>query len=418
MPTRGYQLRPLPEVSATTLTHRAAPQSRIRSVPNHLAPQVRSGLAPDPVAWHSPAHDRFPRRPSRARARAANAYRDLLPRYEQCARKIEDLLTAWLDHEGVNYLAVSARAKSVASFRSKASRPSPEDSTAPRYPDPLTQITDLAAARVITYLPEAVERTCRIISNELTVVEDVDKGERTRQRGDYGYASRHMLVKLDRTRARSREYAMLAKQTFEIQVRTAAQHAWAEFEHDVRYKVAIPENRQPEINRRFILAAALLELTDAEFTAIDHLYHELAQDTVQETRTSRRRTKPQPGKDASLSAESPLDAAGLATWLAERYPQAPKSKREHYAWMVEILRACGVANLADLDRLLAPVDSEGVSRAMRHTFPPGHVRRLDDDLLAALGRSYVDQASAQVDRVELLERRLGKLRQARASAAT
>ena len=53
---------------------------------------------------------------------------------------------------------------------------------------------------------------------------------------------------------------------FEIQLRTALQHAWAEVEHDLGYKVddAVPE----AIRRRFSRVAGLLEIADQEFVSI------------------------------------------------------------------------------------------------------------------------------------------------------
>jgi ppGpp synthetase/RelA/SpoT-type nucleotidyltranferase len=274
--------------------------------------------------------------------RAAADYRKVYPEYLACASTIEDLLTAWLDAESINYLATSARAKSIDSFRGKASRGAKEDETKPRYREPLREITDLVGARVITYLPEAVDRASDIIRRELLVIEDEDKGARARQQGVFGYASRHFLVKLDPARAAKLEYKVLAGKTFEIQVRTVAQHAWAEFEHDVRYKVLIPPDRKPEFDRRFLLAAALMELADSEFTEIDRLYRELAKESVEEARgfrSARESQAPIPGRTSSRpeGATSSWDPSNLTNWLAERYGDAPKSKREHYAWMFDLL---------------------------------------------------------------------------------
>ena len=39
------------------------------------------------------------------------------------------------------------------------------------------------------------------------------------------------------------------------QVRTVLQHAWAEFEHDIRYKGTVPAEHASEFDRRFTLAA-------------------------------------------------------------------------------------------------------------------------------------------------------------------
>ena len=96
---------------------------------------------------------------------------------------------------------------------------------------------------MITYLPESVDLTCAILRREFEVSDESDKGQITKEKGLFGYASRHLNVRLKADRVALSEYQVLAGKTFEIQVRTAAQHAWAEFEHDVRYKVAIPEGQ-------------------------------------------------------------------------------------------------------------------------------------------------------------------------------
>ncbi len=49
-------------------------------------------------------------------------YDQARPDFEKCAHKIQGMLTDWLDDERVNYESVSARAKTVTSFRAKAGR--------------------------------------------------------------------------------------------------------------------------------------------------------------------------------------------------------------------------------------------------------------------------------------------------------
>lgn len=332
--------------------------------------------------------------------RALRAYERVRPRYVRCAGKVQDMLTGLLDEEQINYQSVAARAKTRESFRRKAARPSPDDPTRPKYRQPLSAITDLMGARVITYLPESVDRVCEVVAREFEVHEHEDKGQLTREQGHFGYASKHFLVRLSPERAALPEYAVLRDRLFEIQVRTAAQHAWAEFEHDVRYKVAIPPERRPEFDRRFLLAAALVELADAEFTAIEAMFKELAIDTSQQERSH-------------PTVVRTLDAGSLLNWLTERYPRAAKSKPEHYTWMLGILEALGLTEARVLESALGDVDSAEVAAAMGHRFPPGQVRRLDDDLLAALGEDYLvrqpepsDRRRSKLEaRLALLERR-------------
>ena len=324
---------------------------------------------------------------------AVAIYRRTHQQYVGGARKLEALIGELIgEEEGINYLSVTARAKDPASFEAKACRPHPEEPELGKYDDPLRQITDLVAARVITYLAEAVDRVCEVIEREFEIVEHTDMGADVKARGGFGYASRHFLVRLSPARADQPEYDVLRGLTMEIQVRTAVQHAWAEVEHDMRYKVDIPPEQRSEFDRRFLLAAALIELADNEFTAIDTMYRTLAASQV--------------------NAEETLTAETLTAYLTRRYPEAPLARAGHYDWMLGLLRRLGVGSAEELDALLSDVDSDAVRVAMTHRFPAGMVRRLDDDLLAARGESYLTLFGEEERRLSVLRGRLKALHRA------
>src|SRR4051812_13488869 len=80
------------------------------------------------------------------------------------------------------------------------------------------------------------------------------RGELPASQGRFGYASRHLQLEVD-------------GRVVQVQLRTVLQHAWAEFEHDIRYKGTVPTEHASEFDRRFTLAAGLLELADQEFSA-------------------------------------------------------------------------------------------------------------------------------------------------------
>ena len=322
---------------------------------------------------------------------AAAQYERTHQQYVGGARKLEALINELIgEEEGINYLSATARAKDPESFLAKASKPHPDDASKPKYDDPLNQITDLVAARIITFLVEAVDRVCEVIESEFEIVEHTDMGAHTRAQGAFGYASKHYLVRLNAHRRELPEYAVLKNLTMEIQVRTAVQHAWAEFEHDIRYKLDIPPDRKPEFDRRFLLAAALMELADNEFAEIDKLYRELA---------------------ANEPDAAPMDltTATLTTYLTRRYPDAPHAKTNHYAWILGILAQLGVTTEEQLTELLHGIDSQAVQAAMTHRFPAGTVRRLDDDLLAARGTMYIDLFPEEERRQKILRGRLKAL---------
>ena len=152
------------------------------------------------------------------------------------------------------------------------------------------------------------------------------------------------------------------------------QHAWAEFEHDIRYKGTVPPEQVPDLDRRFTLAAGLLELADREFQTIrDRLQAGFG--------TS--------GVDAHDELDPRIGAPELATFLAGRYSSAGWSRTDHYEWVSGLLLELGIASLDELSEVLRDIDSTAVTDAMGYRYPPGAVRRLDDDLLARFGEAYV-----------------------------
>lgn len=291
-----------------------------------------------------------------------------------------DLVTTLLDDAGINYLSVTARTKSVASFAAKADR---SVDGLRLYTDPLAEITDQVGLRVITFLRDDVTTVANLLGDAMQLLDDRDMGQETASTGRWGYASRHLLVAVEGE-----------KQPASIQVRTVLQHAWAEFEHDIRYKGSIPEEDAPDLDRRFTLAAGLLELADREFSAI------------------RERLRSSPPAQASEQSEPTGDpriaTPVLATYLGNRFPDAGWSRTEHYSWISRLLLELGVDSLDELDALLDSVDTAAVNAAMDYRFPPGAVRRLDDALLSAFGDRYIGLPDNS-HRVAQLQTRLEKL---------
>ena len=300
------------------------------------------------------------------------------------------LVTALLDEAGINYLSVTGRAKSVASFAAKADR---SVDGVPVYSDPLEQITDQIGLRVITYIHSDVSAVADLLGEELTILDDRDMGQETAREGRFGYASRHLLVALDVARTTPSTYQSLGERHAQIQVRTVLQHAWAEFEHAIRYKGTIPAEQAPDLDRRFTLAAGLLELADREFSQIrDRLQATVADQPIE-----------QDVSDPRISAED------LATFLAGQYADAGWSRTDHYAWVSGLLLELGITSLDELAGLLTSVDSGAINARMDYRYPPGAVRRLDDALLAVFGNRYL-ALHGNAHREALLRTRLERLR--------
>jgi hypothetical protein len=186
------------------------------------------------------------------------------------------------------------------------------------------------------------------------------------------------------------------QQPASIQVRTVLQHAWAEFEHDIRYKGSIPAEHVPDLDRRFTLAAGLLELADREFTAIrERLRVSLTNEEMA-------------AEESDQSADPRIATAVLATYLGNRYADAGWSRTDHYGWISGLLLELGITSLDELTSVLDRVDADTIDKAMGYRYPAGAVRRLDDALLAIFRDQYL-RLHGNAHRVELLQNRLKRL---------
>jgi putative GTP pyrophosphokinase len=169
---------------------------------------------------------------------------------------IEAELRSMLETHGVKIHSVRFRVKDRESLRRKISRPDKTYCS-------LWEVTDLLGLRVITYFEDSIDTVARLVEERYCVdfVNSQDKrGFHDNHR--FGYRSLHYICGLPANRADS----LPPEAKFEIQVRTVLQHAWAEIEHDLGYKVndTIPE----PIRRRFSRIASLLEIADEEFVSI------------------------------------------------------------------------------------------------------------------------------------------------------
>jgi len=212
----------------------------------------------------------------RHRTRAFQDYAAVRDRYVRYAATIESILRMAV--KDVHTHHISARAKELDRFAAKASKPNAEDPTRPKYAQPLLEIEDMAAARIITYVLRALPQVEAAVQREFKVVERSDKNEQLLQRAQVGYRSIHLIVEMKPERASLLEYREFDGLRAEIQIRTILQHAWAEIEHDMRYKPLAEPNRV--LSQRFTALAGLIEVGDREFEQIYEIDEKRRRDLV------------------------------------------------------------------------------------------------------------------------------------------
>ena len=264
----------------------------------------------------------------------------------------------------------------------------------PLYPDPLRDITDQIGVRVITYVHSDVTAVADLLGDQVVVHRRPRHGPGDRQRGPVRL---RQPAPADRRRRRPGEpggVRAAAGRSAQVQIRTVLQHAWAEFEHDIRYKGTIPDEHARDFDRRFTLAAGLLELADQEFSAI----RDRLRPRSTRARAEHRRRRPADRARASWRRSWPGSTptpAGRAPTTTPGSPGCCSSSASPPS--TSSARCC------------APVDEAAIAARMGYRYPPGAVRRLDDALLAAFGERYVG-LHGNAHRVPALRARLQRLR--------
>ncbi|AKK11429.1 GTP pyrophosphokinase [Corynebacterium uterequi] len=320
-------------------------------------------------------------------ARLGTAYHEWVRHHPQASDDFADAFEDLLTDGGVTFDRVSARVKTWPSLKAKAQKRRADGRLA--YPDPWNDIHDLIGVRINVYHSTEIPVALAVLRESFEVVRSVDKTAQTRVSGGFGYGSHHLVLRVPPHHEDLRAYAGMR---LEAQVRTVLQHAWAEFEHDIRYKSG---QLDPQVDRAFTLAAGLIELADQQFDQIAAL---------------RKPTASQPDRgDVDISAET-LPGI-LAMLLGTRFPP---SRSENYRWLEELLAANGVTTVAELSALLDPAAIASLDERLHYRFTPGQVRLIDDLLLLRFGQQHIDRTGTTgyraKNRPRRLAERLAKLR--------
>jgi putative GTP pyrophosphokinase len=306
---------------------------------------------------------------------AVNAYLKVQPYWADAAAAVGRVIEQALKSRDIRVHSVQFRAKEPASFGRKASEPSESNPEQPKYRDPLKEVTDLSATRVITFFPRTIELIDQMLREEFEILERSDKSIDLLEEERFGYQSVHYLVRLNRARSSLPEYRRFDGATTEVQVRTILQHAWAEIEHDIQYKssAAIPR----DIRRRFMALAGMLELADREFQAIQD------QDAALNT--------------AALAlieqghlADVEITPSALKVYLDRRIGADGRMSDFSYDWTVRLLKGLGFRNLAQVDACIDGYDDDKVSRLLWGT-RQGQLSRFENLLMLSMGEKYLER---------------------------
>lgn len=253
-------------------------------------------------------------------------YLDGLSRFERLRTSVLAQIGELL---GANDLAlgvpIESRVKTWASIEEKFER------KAIKMAD-IRELHDLVGIRVILLFRNDLDTAIGLIGKTFEVLSSEDAGERL---GDsqFGYQSRHIIVKIPRGWLEVPIFASLDDLCVELQVRTLAQHIWAAASHKLQYKNE--ESVPPPIRRAINRASALLETVDLEFDRVLDARRQYVQ-------SSSERTEP----------AAPLNVDSLALLLSEELPSQNKKSEEDYAELLSDLTYLEVSTGQQLRAIL------------------------------------------------------------------
>ena len=272
-------------------------------------------------------------------------YRQQEPLYNGVCKVVATTLKSLLATRKIDYLDVTHRTKALDDVIEKISRK--------QYKDPKKEITDIAGIRVIAFIESDVDRISELVKNsfnihpEATLDKLIDLGvDRT------GYRSVHFVCDLGVERTRLPEFSPYKDMTFEIQVRTVLQHAWAEIVHDRNYKLSgvLPKDLQ----RRFYILAGVLELVDSQFDSLAAEFDRFSGEVTSKTQAG------------DLNIE--LSSTSVLKYFVEgpqRIQNAPidRSNEVIFTMAITELLDFGIATIAELDKLVSDEYIDAVRQA-------------------------------------------------------
>lgn len=305
---------------------------------------------------------------------AINEYVRVRPIYEKFTDSLKNILSKVLNENKISFHSIEARAKDIESFGEKSIKHSDENPSEPKYLKPLDEITDLAGVRIITFFPKTIDEIDKLLHSQFHIIEKNDKSEILKKEEKLGYHSIHYLVKFNSKRVDLPEYQNFENLIAEIQVRTILQHAWAEIEHDIKYKstILIPQS----IKRRLISLAGLLEIADREFQSI--------QDDDKKLKSEGRKLV-KLGKFNNIS----ITPDSLKNYLDKKLGKDARISSFSYTYQAKDLIKMGFKTLDQIDDCISDFIDNTIVESAVWGNRQGQLWRFEDYLLAGLGEQFI-----------------------------
>ena len=187
-------------------------------------------------------------------------YRERQPIFERLRNIVMERLQHSLAENNISVAAVGARIKTEQSLTGKLELKGYKYRT-------LDDITDIVGVRVVTFFSDEVDIISALAEKLFEIDWDNTVDKRKMLEIDrFGYLSLHYICRLPKKICNDPSMPELNEVRFELQMRSALQHVWANMYHDMGYKTDVEVPR--EYQRSMTRLAGILELADEQFSHI------------------------------------------------------------------------------------------------------------------------------------------------------
>ena len=187
-------------------------------------------------------------------------YRERQPVFEKLRTIVTECLQRSLKENNIIVAGMDSRIKTEKSLTGKLELKGYKYRT-------LDDITDIVGIRVVTFFSDEVDIISALAEKMFNIDWDNTVDKRKMLEIDrFGYMSLHYICRLPKAICDDPSMPELNEVRFELQMRSALQHVWANMYHDMGYKtdVEIPREYQRNMSR----LAGILEMADEQFSFI------------------------------------------------------------------------------------------------------------------------------------------------------
>ena len=199
----------------------------------------------------------------------------------------------------------------------------------------ILEMQDLVGIRIILLFKRDVKTVADLIRPNFKIISEYNTEDKL-QDDQFGYSSTHLVIELSEEWLKVPSLKDFASIKCEIQIRTIAQHSWAEASNIFQYK--IQENVPKPLKRTIGRISALLETVDLEFERI--LEERISY--VEDIRDI----------EYSVSSDQELDIEVLRKILDEKLPPENKLYDEDYADLLKDLRQFNIKQVGGLLQII------------------------------------------------------------------